>query len=90
MSHAQYTWSSLSLFLGWCAKIATKNPHLFISPLRPKIESQSSSNGGKSEHEEQPEKTINDVEIAVKDVADAMDGASACVFCCCLSQTCLL
>ena len=60
--------------------------YLLILPLWPKVPWQSCSNAKESEHHEQPQKPINNVEFPVKEVADPMDGAPTCIPLCRLSQ----
>ena len=79
------------VFIDYQLSLCYRN--LFVSPLGPQVPCQSSSNPQKEEHHQQPEDSVKDPEFSVKDVADPVDGTSACVFFrrlgegCCLKQS---
>ena len=62
--------------------------NLLISPLWPKIPGEICSASYRPKHQEQPQDAFNNAEFFVEDVADPMDGATASIIICCLSQSC--
>ena len=64
----------------WCVY------HLFVSPLGPEVQCQRPSNSKEHKPHQQPEDSVKDPKVSVKGIADPMDGASAGVLFCCLSD----
>ena len=79
-----------------CKRQSTKVPNkyifcnLFVSPLRPKVPCQGSSNTKEGKYNEQPEEPIHKAEFLVKDIAHPMDRATAGILLCRFRQRLLI